>query len=97
MLLSSAKAVKLIICTDNNINVHHLLQVVINDENRANDLPLVRGATVPLLLLPSTYAILYTEQKDNSHSLHLNFQDNEAKTSQYIDTAINFILKEFVC
>ena len=58
MLLNSEKAGKLGICTDNNIHVHHLLQVVVNYENRANDLPLVQGATAPLLLLPSTYAIL---------------------------------------
>ena len=58
MLLSPAKARKLRICTDNNIHVHHLVQVVVNYENRANDLPLVQGAIAPLLLLPSTYATL---------------------------------------
>ena len=58
MLLNSEKAGKLVICTDNNIHVHHLVQVVVNYENRANDLPLVQGATAPLLSLPSTYATL---------------------------------------
>ena len=58
MLLNSEKARKLRICTDNNIHVHHLVQVVVNYEKRTNDLPLVQEATAPLLLLPSTYAIL---------------------------------------